>query len=306
MYKNYDIPVLNYPVEEILVSLGSRPGRGRNMWFSPLRDEKEASLHVDPQNNWWYDQGAGIGGMNYKLVMMARHCSKADAFQYIAGLNPVLAEEMEQRRKAAEATTSKSEIRQVRPLQNRYLTRYIEETRKIPLEFAYPYLKEIITYNPGMERFFTLVGFPNNGGGWAMNNPAGKKYTTKADVTTINAAGEFSNKPSSENVAVFEGFWDFLSWQVMQSSKVPSCDVVVLNSVNNIRKAADYIAKHEGAVCFLDNDTAGKTCLQAVRDIMHGKKVTDMSHLYNQHKDLNEMLQASRGYDMGTRITPRL
>ena len=305
MLKTYDIPVLNYPVDKILLSLGSKKGSARNMWFSPLRDEKEASLHIDPQRNFWFDQGAGIGGMNYKLVMLARHCSKADAFRYIESLSPVMADEMEQLRKASEAPVQKQEIKQIRELQSSYLTRYIEG-RKIPMEIAAPYLKELIVYNPGIDRYFTMVGFPNNGGGWAMNNPKGKKTTTKADITTIDTKGEFSSKPTSDNVAVFEGFWDFLSWRVMQSCPVPPCDVVVLNSVNNIQKAADYIAAHKGAICFLDNDAAGKTCLQAVQSLMDGKKVTDMSHLYGQHKDLNEMLQASRGYSAGPRLTPRM
>ena len=104
---------------------------------------------------------------------------------------------------------------------------------------------------------FTLVGIPNNAGAWAMSAPTGYKSTNKADVTTINNEGEMSTTPSAKSVAVFEGFWDFLSWQVMQGSTKPSCDVVVLNSVNNLRKAMDYIGKHDKIMGFLDNDEAG-------------------------------------------------
>ena len=39
---------------------------------------------------------------------------------------------------------------------------------------------------------------------------------------------------------------------------------------------------------------------------MKGKEVTDMSELYAQNKDLNEMLQASRGYSANMRLTPRM
>ena len=113
-------------------------------------------------------------------------------------------------------------------------------------------------------------------------------------------------EPSSKSVAIFEGFFDFLSWQVMQSSKAPSCDVVVLNSVNNLEKARSYITAHDKANCFLDNDAAGEKCYQGVRDMMKGKEVLDMSDLYGPHKDLNEFLQASRGYSSQMKLTHSL
>lgn len=110
-------------------------------------------------------------------------------------------------------------------------------------------------------------------------------------------------KPSSSKVAVFEGMFDFLSWRVMQSSEQPTCGVVILNSVNNLKRAADYIQSHDGVTCFLDNDAAGEKCYQDIRDLMKGKDVLDMSDLYGQYKDLNEMLQASRGYSLNMRLT---
>ena len=37
---------------------------------------------------------------------------------------------------------------------------------------------------------------------------------------------------------------------------------------------------------------------------MKDKEVVDMSNLYSQHKDLNDMLKASRGYSSNMRLTP--
>ena len=105
---------------------------------------------------------------------------------------------------------------------------------------------------------------------------------------------------------VFEGFFDFLSWQVMQGSKIPTRAVVVLNSVNDLSKALNYIRAHEKATCFLDNDAAGEKCFQGVRDMMKGKETVDMSDLYGEHKDLNEFLQASPGYTSDMKLTPHL
>lgn len=138
-----------------------------------------------------------------------------------------------------------------------------------------------------------------------MSSPHGFKSTYKA-APTINNKGEFTSIPSTKSVAIFEGFFDFFSWQVMQSSKTPSCDIVVLNSVNNLGKATAYIDQHDKTCCFLDNDPAGKRCYQGIRDLMRGKDVIDMSELYGIHKDLNEMLQASRGYSANMNLIPGL
>ena len=102
--------------------------------------------------------------------------------------------------------------------------------------------------------------------------------------------------PSTPSVLVFEGFFDFLSWQVLQSSKTPSCDVVVLNSVNNLGRATDYLKLHDKIICFLDNDIAGQKAFASIKSTISGKEIFDMSHLYQHHKDLNEMLQESRGF----------
>ena len=77
-----------------------------------------------------------------------------------------------------------------------------------------------------------------------MRLPSGIKTTNKAGVTFINSEGKFTSRPSTGKVAIFEGMFDFLSWRVMQSSELPTCDVVILNSVNNLQKAghSDYQA----------------------------------------------------------------
>ena len=196
----------------------------------------------------------------------------------------------------------KSEIKAVSEIRSDYLINYLQK-RKIPLELARQYCKEVIVRNPQKGMNFTLLGFPNNMGGYALNAPTGFKSTTKAAVTTINTEGKMSVTPSSKSVAVFEGFFDFLSWQMMQGSKTPSCDIVVLNSVNNLQKATAFIGAHEKITGFLDNDEAGQKCQTALERLFPGK-VTDMSDLYGKYKDLNEMLQNSRGYTAEMKLTP--
>ena len=294
-----DNPIYAYPLDKLLETLGSRKGEGKDMWYSPFRDESAASLHIDRRANVWFDQGAGIGGTNVNLVMLVKRCSAREAEAFIQSLDPVLSEHIT----PAQADRKSSEIIAVKDIVSPYLLLYLER-RKIPVCLAQQYCKEIHIRNHEKQMTFTLLGFPNNKGGYAMSAPHGFKSTNKAAPTFINNKGEFSTKPLSKSVAIFEGFFDFLSWQVMQSGKIPSCDIVVLNSVNNLGKAIAYIDAHEKARCFLDNDTAGKRCLQEVRNIMGAKEVIDMSGLYREHKDLNEMLQASRGYSANMHLTP--
>lgn len=299
-----DNPIYRYPLEKVLEALGARKGAVKDFWYSPLRDEKEASLHVNREKNVWHDFGANVGGTNVSLVQLVLHCSKAEAEAYIAKMDPVL--ELEQKEASAPAQPAQ-EIKRIRDVSTSYLTNYIEG-RKIPAELAREYCKELLVYSPAQERNYTWLGFPNNSGGWAMAHPNGYKRTTNADITTINMDGRVSTKPSSGKVAVFEGFWDFLSWQVMQGSLRPTCDIVVLNSVNNIEKARSYITQHDRVGAFLDRDEAGRRCHDRVCEMMGRKsgEVLDMSHLYKDHNDLNEFLQASRGYTANMRLTPTM
>ena len=310
-------PELNIPIDRVAAALGLRPGKARDMYYSPQRDEKEASLHLDRGKNVWYDHGTGKGGTVADLVMLARNCSRREAYDFLRSLDQSFTPE--QNVKSVDNVTHITapgliktsepdrfvEIRRVRPIECYYLTKYLA-ARKIPVELARAYCKEVTTYSHSKGMHFTHIGFLNNSGGWALSSPTGFKSTTKADVTTINKEGEASRDPTSKSVAVFEGFFDFLSWQVMQSSKTPTCDVVVLNSVNNLHKALDYIRAHDKATCFLDNDAAGEKCYQGIRDAMKGKEVLDMSDLYGSCKDLNEFLQASRGYSTNMHLSPSL
>lgn len=302
---------LNIPIERVAEALGLRAGLVKDMFYSPEREESEASLHIDRAKNVWYDHGSGKGGTNADLVMLVKHCSRHEAYEFLRSIEPIIARDNGVNYVTAPGLIKTSEpdksfeIRKVRPIQCYYLTKYIA-SRKIPLELAQAYCKEVITHSKTKGMNFTHIGFPNNSGGYALSTPTGFKATTKADITTINTDGKLSKEPSSKNVAIFEGFFDFLSWQVMQSSKTPTCDVVVLNSVNNLHRALEYIRAHEKATCFLDNDPAGEKCYQGVRDMMKGKETVDISDLYGEHKDLNEFLQASPGYSSEMKLTPHI
>ena len=91
--ENFRNTELNIPIAKVAEALGLRPGSVKDMYFSPMRDEKEASLHIDRNKNLWHDHGNGMGGTVAQLVMVARHCSKHEAYEFLRALDPSVAPE---------------------------------------------------------------------------------------------------------------------------------------------------------------------------------------------------------------------
>ena len=98
-------------------------------------------------------------------------------------------------------------------------------------------------------------------------------------------------------IAVFEGFFNFLSYQVLVQKEeqklvtsLPKIqyNYLVLNSLSFFEKAKEVMEKHCCIHLYLDRDKAGiKATLNA---ILTGKQYHDQSHQYKQYKDLNEYL----------------
>ena len=127
-----------------------------------------------------------------------------------------------------------------------------------------------------------------------MKSPYGYKSTTRAGITTIDSHGQRSLQPSSGAVYVFEGFFDFLSLLAIQETEMLDADVVILNSINNLHRAIPYFQHHSRIDAFLDNDNAGRSCLETMRNTLPGIAVVDRSQLYHEYKDLNEYLIAKK------------
>ena len=292
-----------FPVAELLMALGARPGKTRNTFHSPFREDKNASLHIDPRRNVWFDHGAGIGGGNIDLVMKCRGCSAKEAVDYILSLP-----QASQRTALQETLAAKDEespfdddglaiaiplsrrILIVRELRSPYLLEYIV-SRGIPVSLAARYCNEVIVRGKVIGRSYDNIGFRNNNGGFALKSPSGFKSTTKAGITTIDMLGKFSERPTSGTVTLFEGFFDFLTWLAKDKRDVPSTDVVVLNSVANLTKAIPYLRLHDTAICCLDNDEAGRSALETLKSLrreLRNPTIIDSSIIYHGYDDLND------------------
>lgn len=169
---------------------------------------------------------------------------------------------------------------EVVPLEHRALVAYLQQ-RGIPAHIAKASCKEA-HYTVNGKNYFAVV-FGNVSGGWELRNKYFKGCRVRKDISYL----PWSRDGPSTVCAVFEGFIDYLS--ALTLGIITGNDVVVLNSVVNVNKAAPYINGYSVINCYLDNDNAGKTALTELT-AMYGSTIIDRSSLYSGFNDLNEHL----------------
>ena len=268
-------------IKDFLANQGILPTKemnGYGMYLSPLRDEKTASFKVDYDKNLWYDFGTGEGGSIIDLVMKLENCSIGDAIAKLKDNSSFSFHSRELPKRPQANVQPTIQITSIKPLQNIYLVGYLQYKRSINLDIAKEYCQEV-HYTINGKPYFA-IGFKSDAGGWELRNEYFKGSTSPKGVTTIQSG--------SPTCLLFEGFIDMLSYLTLKKVGKPPVDIVVLNSVNNLNKATDFLGSHEKIDSFLDNDEAGNRTLALVKKL--GIEVNDYSSFYRNNKDLNEYL----------------
>ena len=299
-----DKDLSTFPIAELLNALGARPGNHKNTFHSPFREDRNASLHIDPERNVWFDHGAGTGGGNVDLVMKVRGCTAHEAAEYILSLpqsggvpTAQAGSRPSDHDKPKENYPLIRRVLMIRDLMSPLLVEYAE-SRGIPSSLAARYCKEVIIRGKTFGKSYDHIGFPNNVGGYALKSPSGFKSTTRGGITTIDVGGRLSEQPTSETVTVFEGFFDFLSWLASRKIEIPTTDVLVLNSVTNLGRSLAYLKAHKTIVCCLDRDAAGVAALETLKGFRHELQdpvIIDGSLFYDGYKDVNEWWVGRKG-----------
>lgn len=254
---------------------------GTDFWYlSPLRDEATASFHVDRLTNHWYDFGLATGGNMVDFCLRYHDCAIRELLDKFnddlsaRGL-PVFNQDLHEGRLADE---SKLLIKEVRPLYAYPLKNYLHE-RSIPVAIADAFCQEVY-YRIGDGNYYG-IGFKNDRGGYEIRNKNYKQSSSPKDITTLNYG--------APNVEVFEGFMDFLSWQVLFPQVEPGkVDFVVLNGAGMFDRALPFLAQHERAGLWLDRDVTGRAYTQYALSM--GDQYRDRSEFYEKFKDLNDWL----------------
>ena len=283
---------------DYLASLGHHPQKVRNndYWYlSPLRSEKTASFKVNRQQSVWYDHSIGKGGDLIDFGTLFFNCSIAEFLKRLSNYlsattlsfhQPFLAQTTLHQPKndvgfageKKETNDSKIIILNESRLTSTSLLNYLEK-RQIPLEIADNFCREIDFLLYGKQ--YTAIGFKNNAGGYELRNQNFKGSSSPKDLTFI--------ENGKDQLAVFEGFFSFLSFQTINQKQGPLSNFLVLNSLSFFEKAKEKMVSHLHIHLFLDRDTAGiKHTLQALQ--WDKGKFIDRSEFYQNQKDLNEWL----------------
>ncbi len=144
------------------------------------------------------------------------------------------------------------------------------------------------------KRFFA-IGFENKSGGFELRNALFKGSSSPKDITQISF-------PNAQIVAVFGGFFSFLSYQSLQLKEAPPLtNFLVLNSLAFLEKSREMMEKKKKVYLYLDRDEAGMKNTQSA--LKWDIKYSDRSHLYKNHKDLNDyLLSRSQKLKQGQRL----
>jgi len=273
--------IRDMPITDFLHKLGlkSTKKRGREVWFhAPYRSDKTPSFCVNTEKNIFNDFGAGVGGDIFTLAGLMTNSNDFMAqARYIGEVtnNPI--ERSAPPKYESEPMVPQFTDVEVKPLSHPALLAYLRE-RGIPSDIATANCVEI-HYRLHNKQYFA-VGFPNECGGYEIRNKFFKGSIPPKAVSLI--------RNGSTTVNVYEGFMDFLSGLTLGYGRME--DNLVLNSVANREKAYRHLDGYDQIKCWLDNDDAGKKCLEFLQK-RYGEKVKDFSVVFRPCKDVNEYLQ---------------
>lgn len=263
-----------------LATLGYQPSKIRNndYWYlSPLRNEKTPSFKVNKAINRWYDHGLGKGGNLIDFSILYHSCSIGEMMESIASdttwqnanFLPV---------QPSKCQENKLVIVEDCRLTSTALISYLGH-RRIPINIAARYCREL--HYKVDNRAYYGVGFKNDLNGWEIRNAYFKGSSSPKGATTIDKG--------ANEVIVFEGFTDFLSFKaVHQNETEDRFNFLVLNSVSFFESARPFMEKHDSIKLYLDSDITGQNCSRYAVSL--SVKYCDESNLYKNHKDFNDWI----------------
>jgi hypothetical protein len=269
---------------DYLYSLNFKPDKVRNYdywYFSPFRNERTPSFKVDRNLNVWYDHAEGKGGNLVDFGITYFNCS-THQFLHIFSSQFDPSFSFHPHRIAGEKkeiSNSKIHVLSDRPLKSEFLLNYLD-SRHISFDIAREYCREVEFELYGGKHI--VIGFKNNSGGFELRSRHFKGSSAPKDVTLIDE--------NCNEISVFEGFFNFLSWQAVKANEAhhePESSLI-LNSLSFFERQIPLLeSKYKAINLFLDRDAAG---IKAVNTVKANPKFQDRSLLYVGYNDLNEKL----------------
>jgi hypothetical protein len=229
----------------------------------------------------WYDFGEGRGGNLVDFGTRFFSCSVAELLEKLS-TNPGQHFSFDPPSTAGEKKVpdgGKILILDDRRLAAQSLFDYLKK-RSIPLEIAQAFCREIEFRLYDKKQ--TAIGFKNDAGGYELRNENFKGSSSPKRETFID-----NNR---DQLAVFEGFFSFLSFQAIERNQTASLtNFLVLNSLSFFQTVRQKMDDHRHIHLFLDRDTAGKKHTEIALQ-WDKTKYIDRSSFYQNRKDLNDWL----------------
>lgn len=271
---------------DLLTSLGHEPAKraGRELiYISMLRDsDTKPSFSVNKELNVWYDHSTAKGGNIIDFAMAYWKLTFIEALKKIATVSRQEFSAIPTEKRIRKHATKLPHYCVENVMQlgcNPAITEYI--TGRGIWEVAKDHLQEVYYYvedeQKNRKQFFA-AGWQNELGSWEVRNLYFKGCLGHKAITFISR--------DETKVAVFEGYFNYLSW--LTESPFSSDSILVLNSAtlleSAIRKAKDFL---EISV-FFDRDYTGRlACADFIRAL---PRAIDQSASYKDFNDYNEML----------------
>ena len=288
-------------IVEYLALLGHQPKKIRNQdyWYcSPFREEKTPSFKVNRNRNIWFDFGEGKGGNIIDFGIQYFGCSVNELLEKLSQqpLSPSFSfHPLSVAGEKKEPGGGKVMILNDRPLAGPPLLQYLQK-RCIPVEIAEQYCREIDFELYGKK--YTAIGFRNDKGGFELRNE-NFKGSSSPKATTFYEQG-------SNEVTVFEGFFDFLSFQALYKNNLMGItNFLILNSLAFFHQTKDLMDKHQTVNLYLDCNKQG---IEFTRRALQWdeKKYKDLGKFLRQGQDLNDWLIERRSRIASELITKKL
>ena len=266
-------------------------GSDHYWYLSPLRQEKKASFKVKRSKNIWIDFGTGKGGKLVDFCLLFHHCTVKELLQKFT--RPAHIQEQDyffshQQRNVPDFDSEKIvqqsapenaiKIISTGPVSIVDLLHYFHQ-RTINFEIAKQHLCEVSFELAVNGKLFYALGFKNNAGGYELRNAFFKASSSPKYISY------FDN--NSNQIAVFEGAFDFLSYlSITKNNCCSLTNFLVLNSLSFFERSLLLMEKHEHVFLYLDHDPSAKKCVDVAKS--RSQKYVDQSSLYKGFKDLNE------------------
>ena len=244
-------------------------------YFALDREEKIPSFSVDFVKNKAFDFGTGKSYDVISIVQQINQCSVSDALKYLKKFDFSI----QKNEKIEETNQSKNySILKVNEIHHPALIQYLK-SRKV---YEQKDLVKEIYYELNGKKYFG-IGFYNNSGGVEIRNKYSKICLGKKDVTLIT-----NDLNISSEIAVFEGFFDYLTYRNIEKIENFNSDYLILNSTAMLFKVDEILKKYNKISLFLDNDENGMRTKETIQNKY--ENMEDCSLLYRGFKDLNEWI----------------